>query len=491
MSLDRADCAGDYTVGHATPSQLPAVSGDVEHYDLVVVGSGPAGEKGSTQAAYHGRRVAIVEREDVVGGIPVRNAAIPTKTLRETALYVTGYHRRDVYGVSLHLDAEETFTRLRTRTSQVVESMAAAVARNLDRHAVVRYHGQARLGGDAAVHVEVDGQRRHTLRADVILLAPGSRPAHPAGIPFDDPDVHDTDRMIDLAHPFRSVVVLGGGATGCEYASIFAALGVDVVLVEARHRLIPFADAEVSAVLAASFQAHGTRVITGTTATVERRDGRLCVRLPDGEVMGPDKVLFAGGRRGNVEALGLEDAGVAVDRHNHIVVNEHFETTAPRIYAAGDIVGPPALGSVSMEQARVAMCHAFKIPLKPGVDTLPPVAIYSIPEVAAVGMNEEQAAGAGFDHSVGRAWFAANARATIAGQREGFLKLVFNRADLRLLGVHIVGDDAAELVHIGQVAMHHGATVEEFIHMTFNVPTRADAYKYAAYDGLTNAERST
>jgi NAD(P) transhydrogenase len=331
----------------------------------------------------------------------------------------------------------------------------------------------------------VSGETERSLRGDVVLIATGSRPFRPSTVPFDDPDVDDSESVLALERLPERLVVVGGGPVGCEYASLFAALGVDVTLVDAGERLLPFIDAEMSDVLAKIFARMGIRLVMGRgVATIGRVDGALAVTLADGEVLRPDKVLFAAGRAGNTEGLGLAEAGIEVDPRGRILVDERYRTAAEGIYAAGDVIGPPALASVSAEQGRVAVCHAFGIPFKETVDPLPPFGVYSIPEVGMVGMTGEAAAAAGIDHEVGRSWFAQNPRARIAGTTDGLVKLVFRRDDRTLLGVHVLGDIASELVHIGQAVLHGGGTIDRFIHTTFNVPTYAEAFKYAAYDGL-------
>lgn len=456
-----------------------------DSFDMVVIGSGPAGEKAAAQAAYFGKRVAVVERSPAPGGAAVSNASIPSKTLRETAMYITGFRRRDVYGLRLTLDPDATLTQLRTRTAQVIETMTDAVRVNLERHAVEFVRGPARLGSDRTVHVAVDAGPERVLEADIVLIATGSRPYRPPEIPFDDRDVHDSTTVLEIERPFGSMVVVGGGAVACEYASVFTALGMEVTLVAAGSRLLPFLDGEISELLAQAFFGMGMRlVLGGGMASVTRDANGLLVRLASGEHIRPDKVLFAAGRAGNTEGLDLEAVGVQVDDRNRIVVDETFRTTAEWVYAAGDVIGPPALASVSMEQGRVAACYAFGIPFKETVDPSPPFGVYSVPETAMVGLSEEAAAAQGIDYEVGRGWFADNARATIAGATDGLVKLVFERKDRTLLGVHVLGDLAPELVHQGQAVLNYGGTIDYFIHSTFNVPTESEAYKYAAYDGL-------
>jgi NAD(P) transhydrogenase len=467
-------------------SQVPAKT----RFDMVVIGSGPAGEKAAAQAAYFRKRVAVVERAPSPGGAVVRNAEIPSKTLRETALYVTGFRRREIYGLGLTLDPETAVAQLRTRTTQVIETTTDAVRRNLERHAIELVVGNARLGSDRTVHVTLNSGQKRVLQSDVVLIATGSRPFRPPSIPFDDPDVLDSETVLDIDRPFTSLLVAGGGAVGCEYASIFTALGVEVTLIDSGERILSFLDAEISQLLAQVFSRMGMRlVLGGGMAAVGRDDRGLSCTLEDGEEIRTDKVLFASGRVGNTEGLGLEEAGIEIDARNRIVVDEKFRTTAESIYAAGDVIGPPALASVSMEQGRVAACYALGIPFKDTVDPMPPFGVYSVPEAAMVGLTEEDAAAQAIDYEVGRGWFAGNTRATIAGAEDGLVKLVFRRDDRKLLGVHILGDHATELVHQGQAVLHYGGTIDYFIHSTFNAPTESEAYKYAAYDGLQRLQR--
>jgi NAD(P) transhydrogenase len=456
-----------------------------DRFDMVVIGSGPAGEKAAAQAAYFGKRVVVVERSPSPGGAVVLNGEIPSKTLRETALYITGFRRREVYGLGLTLDPDATVAQLRARTAQVIETMTDAVRRNLERHGIEFVRGEARLGSDGTVHVTLAAGRERALHGQVVLIATGSRPFRPPSVPFADPDVHDSETVLDIDRPFTSLVVVGGGAVGCEYASIFNALGVEVTLIDSSERVLSFFDAEISDVLARTFSGLGIRlVLGGGRAAVGRDYGGLTCTLSSGEEIRTDKVLWASGRIGNIEGLGLDAAGVEVDDRNRIVVDEQFRTTADSIYAAGDVIGPPALASVSMEQGRVATCYALGIPFKQTVDPMPPFGVYSVPEVAMVGLTEEDAAAQGIDHEVGRGWFAGNTRANIAGATDGLVKLVFRPEDRKLLGVHVVGDHAAELVHQGQAVLNYGGTIDYFIHSTFNVPTESEAYKYAAYDAL-------
>ena len=459
-------------------------------YDLVVIGGGPAGEKAAAQAAYWGKRVAVVERARHPGGAMV-GGAVSSKTMREAALYLTGFQRRDTYEVSIELTPEVATERLRRRTDHVVGMMTESAVENLSRHGVDFVHGDATLTAERTVAVRAaEGGPMEELTAEVILIATGSRPFHPPGVPFDDEDVLDSDAAAALDHPLKSLVVVGGGAVGCEFASIFMALGADVTLVDSGPRLLPYMDAEIAELLATTFRAVGMRLVQDAgRATARRTAAGLEVQLATGVTFAPEKVIFATGRVGNTEGLGLEAAGVATDDRGRVVVDEHYRTTAPGIYAAGDVIGPPSLASVSMEQARIAVRWAFDLPLQRTADALAPYGVYSVPEVAMVGLTEEQAITEGIDCAVGRARFAANTRAAISGSVEGMVKLVFERDTLRLRGVHVLGEAATELVHLGQAVIHFGGTIEHFINATFNVPTMSEAYKYAAYDGLGNAGR--
>jgi NAD(P) transhydrogenase len=461
---------------------------DGDNFDLVVIGSGPAGEKGANQAAYYGYRVAVVERRAEVGGGATALSGVPVKALRDTAVYLTGWSRRDTYGVGISLAPDLTLNRLRDRVDEVVATMTEAVRQNLERHGVEMVHGDARLGPDRSVIVRGPDCSERTLRARVILLATGSRPYHPPDVPFEDPDIHDSETVLSIERLPERIVVIGGGPIGCEYASIFSALGVEVTLVDRGTRLLPLLDHELSEALAESLRRSGARLILDAKVESVGRDAEGLVVRVDGEDLRPQVVLHAAGRVGNVEGLGLAEAGVEVDGRGRIRVDQRFRTTSEGIFAAGDIVGPPGLASVSMEQARVAMCRAFGIPFKKSVDLLVPTGIYTLPEVGMVGLTEEAARGAGEDVETGRAFFAANPRARIAGTTEGLVKLVFRASDHRLLGAHILGEEATELIHIAHAMLHAGATVREFIDATFNFPTRADAYKYAAYDALQHLE---
>lgn len=462
---------------------------DVEPFDLIVVGSGPAGEKGAAKAAYWGKRVALVERSAAVGGVAVTHLGmVPTKTLREAALYLTGFRKREIYGASVDIEPSALHGQLHARTDDVSATMSSAIRDNIARHRIELVTGSAALTPDHCVVVH-SGDGIRTLRGDAILVATGSRPYHPPGIPFDDPDVLDAEQVLEMTSTPASVVVVGAGAIGTEHASIFLALGAHVTLVDGAERVLGYVDAELSDELRRILEVAGMEIRLGCRIEDVRREADgLLVRLDDGIELRPEKLLFASGRSGNTEGLGLEEVGVEVDARGRVVVDEHYRTSAPGIYAAGDVIGPPALASAAMDQGRIAVCAAFDLPGIDVVDPAVPTGVYSIPEVAGVGLTEQDAQARGIDYAVGRGRFTTNSRGNISGATEGLVKLLFRRDDRTLLGAHILGEIASELIHVGQAALHHGDTVDYFLDTTFNVPTYAEAYKYAAYDALRELE---
>jgi NAD(P) transhydrogenase len=466
----------------------------IERFDLVVIGSGPAGEKGAVQAAYFGKRVALVEKAETVGGACVHTGTLPSKTLREAALYLTGFHRRELYGMTLDLDRQGSLRRLMGRLHSVTGEQVDQISRNLDRHHVTRIRGNAEFAAPEEIVVRDDaGREIRRLSADVVLIATGSSPLRPPGVPFDDPDVEDSDTILDLDRIPDSLAVVGGGVIGCEYACIFAALGTKITIIEGRDSLLGFLDREMSDGLRAGLERGGHDVRLGdAVSTIDRISGGcLRIRLKSGAELRVDKVLYSAGREGNTRGLGLDRAGVAMDAKGRILVNEHFQTSAPHVYAAGDVIGSPALASVSMEQGRVAMCHAFDLAYKIRVSPLTPFGVYTIPEISMAGATEDQLSKAGVEFEVGRARHEDNARGQITGERDGLLKLLFEVPSKKLLGVHIIGEGATELIHIGEMVMTSGGTIDVFIDSVFNFPTLSELYKYAAYDGLGRLARRT
>jgi NAD(P) transhydrogenase len=463
----------------------------VDSYDLVVIGSGPGGEKGAAQAAYFGKRVALIEKAPYVGGAGVNTGTIPSKTLRETALYFSGIKQRGLYGVDYSFKQDPGVREFMHREQEVVRSLRAVVAENIARHKIQLVRGEATLEDAHTVRVKPPGGGEDVrLRGDVILIATGSSPSRAQDIPFEDARIYDSDEILEMARLPRTMAVVGGGVIGCEYATIFTALGIHVTLIDGRDRLLPFLDREISDRLRLQMELLGLEVrLKEGVARIQPEAEAVRLDLKGGGSLGVDSVLFAAGRIGNTRGLGLDRIGIAVGDRGHIPVNEHYQTVVPHIYAAGDVVGFPALAATSMEQARVAMCHAFDIAYKTRVAAIFPLAVYTIPEVSMAGETEEICREKGIAYCVGRALYQRNPRGQIIGDLAGQIKLVFQATDKRLLGVHIIGEDAAELVHLGLMVLQAGGTIDAFIDAVFNYPTLGDAYKYAAYDGLAALQR--
>jgi NAD(P) transhydrogenase len=453
-----------------------------ESYDLIAIGAGPAGESAAELATAFGHRALVIEKNKPGGAVTTTGGA-PTKTLREAALYLTGFRDRDVYGVSVAAPPEVVLQKVGERTRHVCSLLQEVVADDIARHNVAYRQGTATLGPDRTVIVTTPDGTEETLSAKVILIATGSSPLRPQHIPFDDPDVCDSDEVFRLGRVPKDIFIVGGGPIGVEFATIFHALGVPVTLSDMAERLMPMMDAEMSRLMAETFEKAGVKVILGAgTNAVERVDGKLHVTLSNGMTLHPDALLFAAGRSVNTTGLGLEVAGVQLDARGRIVVDRHFQTTAEGIYAAGDVIGP-TLASVAMEQGREAACAAFHLPFKDTVDTLSVSAVYGVPEVAGAGLTEEQCQAQGIDYEVGKADLALTPRGAIAGHG-GLLKLIFRTDTRQLLGVHCIGDIASELVGIGQMIVHFGGRLDDLNAVTLNTPTYSYAYKYAAFDGL-------
>jgi NAD(P) transhydrogenase len=457
-------------------------------YDLIVIGSGPAGEKGAAQAAWFGKRVALIEKRQVSGGACVNTGTVPSKTLREAALQLAGFKQRELYGIDVVLQRDARIAALTSRTLQVIERQHEQIDDNLVRHRVDRYAGTARFRAPHEIAVG-NGPSEKILTGDIILIATGSSPYRPPLFPFDDDSICDSDSILQLDRIPKSLAVVGAGVIGCEYASIFGALGVPVHLIDGRTSLLGHLDREIVSVLLAAMERR-LNVTLHLGAGVRAVRGNVELELDDGTVIEADKVLVAAGRMSNTAELNLDAAGVVTGARGLIPVNDRYQTNVPNIYAAGDVIGFPALASTSMEQARVAMVHAFDLKYKTEVSPLLPYAIYTIPEIAMAGLTEEECGERGVAFAVGRARYQNSARGQIIGDEEGLIKLVFESESLRLLGVHIVGEAASELLHVGTMVMHFGGTINAFIESVFNYPTLSDAFKYAAYDGLGNLARA-
>jgi NAD(P) transhydrogenase len=461
-------------------------------FDLIVIGSGPAGEKGAAQAAYFGKKVAIVESQPRLGGAGVNTGTIPSKTLRETALYFSGLRQRGLYGIDYSIKKDITVPDFMFRKDGVVGHLRGLIEANLARHHITTVWGQASFEDAHTLRVRSHLQTDRLLTAPFILVATGSYPNWPDNTPKDPFRLYDSDSILEMDRIPESLAVVGAGVIGCEYATMFRAMGIDVTLVGGQDRLLPFLDYEMGDRLRMQVELLGLRVVLNESVEQVTLGGReVILRLQGGDEIVAERVLFATGRMGATVGLGLEKVGIQPGPRGHIKVNEHYQTATPHIYAAGDVIGFPALASTSMEQGRVAACHAFDLQYKKQVSTLLPMAVYTIPEIAGVGETEESCKKKGIPYCVGRAYYEQNARGQIMGDLAGLVKLVFSSVDRKLLGVHIMGEQASDLIHVGQGCLHFGGTIDYFIESVFNYPTLAEAYKYAAYDGLGNLTRST
>jgi NAD(P) transhydrogenase len=457
---------------------------DASSYDLVVIGAGPAGEKAAAQAAFFDKRVVVVEAEPEPGGAAVHTGTLPSKTLRETALYLSGYRSRELYGVAVHLDPLATLQHLMSRKNEIAAAESRAFRDNFARHKVEYVRGRGRVVDSHTVAITGSaGERR--VQGEFILIATGSKPFRPPDMDFADPWIHDSDEILTIDTLPTSMIVLGAGVIGCEYACMFAALGCKITLVDARPEILPFLDLEIVGRLREAMDRLGIELVQNQRWTgVKRVDGGIEATLADGRVLKAQQLLYAAGRTGVSQDLGLEAIGVKVDKRGYIPVDEHFRTNVPHVLAAGDIVGFPALASVSMEQGRVAVCNAFGFTYKTEVAKVMPYGIYTIPEVSSYGETEESCLEKNIDYVVGRALFRDNPRGLIQGDLQGAVKLIVDAETRQMLGVHVIGERASELVHIGQIAVACCAKVDLFIDMVFNYPTLADSYKYAAYHCL-------
>jgi NAD(P) transhydrogenase len=458
----------------------------VERFDLVVIGGGPAGTCGANTAALFGKRVAIVERAAQFGGAGINSGTVPSKTLRETALALSGFRSRRLFGVDLSLRREATVADLMRHKDAVSDAERRHVEMRMSAFGVHRYRGIGRFVDSHTVSVAAPSGTAIRLHGEVILVATGSTPWRPPEFPFADDRIHDSDELLELQALPKSLAVVGAGVIGAEYASTFAAIGINVHVVDGRDTLLPFLDADVSRTLEAAMAADGVHF--HWRERVERCDAqnpnRIVLHLSSGAQLACEHVLVCAGRSSNVADLDLAAAGILPGERGLISVDTRGRTAVPHIFAAGDVVGPPALAATGMEQARAAMCHAFDVTAKGDAAPLLATGIYTIPEVGAVGATELELHEAGVDYVVGSARYAEHARGRIVGDNAGFLKLLFRRHDMRLLGAHAIGEHATELIHIALVAMMSDATAELFNRACFNYPTLGDLYKYATYDAL-------
>lgn len=463
---------------------------EAKRYDLVVIGSGPAGEKGAAQAAYFGKRVALIEKEAALGGAAANTGTLPSKTLRETALYLSGFKQRGLYGMEISLKDRVTARDFLYRERLVVQSEHQRIAENIKRHEIELYSGAASFVDAHTVAIKPKHSAPFHVRGDVVLIATGSYPHHPDNIPFHDRRVYNSDTILNINDLPPSMLVAGGGVIGCEYACMFSALGIKVTLVEGRDRLLTFMDPEVSDALAASMAKMGIDLKLGDLIDTVNSDARgFAVHLKSGATVEVQNILAATGRTGATDGLNVEAIGIEVGKRGNLNVNSAYQTSLPHVYAVGDVIGFPALASTSMEQARIAMVHAFDLRYKTALAPILPYGIYTIPECSMAGETELSLKEKKVDYVVGRARYDANARGQIIGDEDGFVKLLFDAKEMKLLGIQIIGENASELIHIGLLGLLAGATAELFIQTCFNYPTLGEMYKYATYDALGAKQR--
>ncbi len=451
-------------------------------FDLVVLGSGPGGQKAAIAAAKLGARVAVVERSPTLGGVCLHSGTIPSKTMREAVVYLTGFFQRELYGQSYRVKGDITIADLTARTSHVVNRETDVVTHQLARNRVEVLAGTGRFVDPHTVAVlRADGEELR-YHADRVVVATGTRPVRPPEVTFDDRTVIDADGLLRLDHIPSSLVVVGAGVIGIEYASMFAALGTDVTVVERRQQMLEFCDREIVDGLRYHLRDLGTVFRFGEhVASVDPHEGRAIATLASGKRIAADVVLYSAGRQGATEALELDNAGLTADPRGRIQVNEYFQTSVDHVYAVGDVIGFPALAATSMEQGRIAAYHAMGEPVLPMTEVMP-IAVYSIPELSYVGRTEDDLTAEAVGYEVGVARYRELARGQLIGDSHGMLKLLVAPESRQLLGVHAFGAGSAEIIHTGQAVMALGGTIDYLINAVVNYPTLTEAYKVAALD---------
>lgn len=456
------------------------------HYDLIVIGSGPGGEKAAVKAAYFGYKVALLEKAKLYGGAGVVNGTLPSKTLKETSLFLSGKYEKGLYGVNRSLDQEASIKTFLYRKNLIITTGSEEIRENLARHNVTVIHGEASFVDDHQLHVQAD--KEVTISGKFILIATGSYPVHPINIPFNHENVHDSTSILNITYFPKSIAILGAGVIGLEYATIFSTMGVKVYLINRSDKLLGFIDQDIVKELVHSMKKDDIDLLFNQNLSkVEQENGKkLIVSLEEGEKLHVDMFLFAAGRNGYVKNLNLDKVGIEVDNRENIVVNDNYQTKIPHIYAVGDVIGFPALASTSMDQGRVAITHMFNTKDIEKLSTHLPYGIYTIPEVSTAGVTENEAKKENLSYEIGIAKHQNMPRGKIMGAKGGLLKLVFTKDDLVIRGVHIIGPLATELIHHGLDLIYSKRTLLDIIGFVYNFPTLHDLYKYAAYDGLGN-----
>jgi len=456
----------------------------VKKYDLLVIGSGPGGEKAAIQAAKLGKSVLVVER-DGTGGNSLHTGTIPSKTLWESVRYINALKQRQVFGISVKMDQDLTIDRLMHRKRGAIASLAERLENNFEKNGIDLVAGTAQLTDPHHVRVDSGQGTSEDFEAGAVVLAVGTRPFHPDILDFTHRLIRDSDTILSIREIPKTVTIVGGGVIACEYATIFSNLGVKVNLVDPRPQLLDFLDLEFSTALTYLMRDQGIRVRPGEKLSkAEWNDSEVVVTTESGKVIRSDLLLYAFGRTGNTERLGLDALGIPTNRYQQIQVNAFFQTVHAHIYAVGDVIGPPSLAATAMDQGRLAALHAFDHSMEEHRFDLLPTGIYTIPEISTVGATEEQLTQKAVPYEAGTASYRELARGQIQGLTTGRIKLLFHRETLQLLGVHILGDRATELVHIGQTVMSFGGKVDYFIDHVFNYPTFSECYRIAALNGV-------
>ena len=456
----------------------------MQPYDLIVIGSGPGGQRAAIQGAKAGKRAAIIEKQTAIGGASINTGTIPSKTMREAVLHLSGFYDKNFYGTNHNTEGEVTMADLNFRVQHVIENEVGVVQDQLKRNGVELIHGIGEFADAKHIRVE-NGNGSGEFEAKFFVIATGTKPAANPKVPINGRNIINSDQILSMPQIPKTLIVVGGGVIGVEYACMFATLGVRVIIVEKRPRLLEFADTEMVEALTYHMrdQRATLRLSEEVESVEELPDGRVAANLVSKKRIIGDALLYAIGRSGNVDGLNLPAAGVECDDRGRIKVDENYRTAQPNIFAVGDVIGFPSLASVSMEQGRIAAARAFNL----DVQTDPagyPYGIYTIPQISFIGKTEEQLTDADVPYEVGVAYYREIARGQISGHTEGRLKLLFHRETLELLGVHIFGEDAAELLHIGQAVFLLKGKVSYFVNTVFNYPTLAECYKTAAFNGL-------
>lgn len=458
-------------------------------FDLIVIGSGPAGQRGAIQASKYGKHVALIEKENVFGGACIHTGTLPSKALRES-IYNLFTFKLGSKETRQKLKKDITFKDLAKRRDKVIANENELVSHQIRSNGVSVYHGTGSFAEGGKIRVATAEGGEIFLEGSKVLIATGSRPVRPSHIPFDDNVICDSDSILNITEIPESLTVVGGGVIGCEYASMFAALGVHVELIEKKDDIIPFVDQEITEVLKKDMIGHGCKFhMCDPFAEIKKtKDGKVETTLKSGAKVKTEKLLYCMGRGPNTSALNLDAMGIETNDRGCIIVDKHYRTTkAKSVYAVGDVIGFPSLASSSFEQGRLAVCHAFDVEHDPFPEQFP-YGIYTIPEISTVGKSEEELEKEGIPYEVGRADYHETARGQIVDDTAGLLKICFCPKTLKIHGIHIVGNSASELVHLGQMIMIMGGTMKSLLKNVFNYPTLAEAYKIAAFNGLNKVK---